>query len=87
MKSKSLVLAGMAGAALLSAATTSRPPVTFSKDVAPILQKNCQTFAQGVTWGWLRLVLAAGSFLALQLKVNVLWTVLIGAGLSIALCR
>ncbi|MBZ5611131.1 MAG: cytochrome c [Acidobacteriia bacterium] len=33
----------MAGAALLSAATTSRPPVTFSKDVAPILQKNCQT--------------------------------------------
>jgi chromate transporter len=44
-------------------------------------------FAQGVSWDWARLVLAVGSFLALQLKVNVLWTVLIGAGLSIALCR
>ena len=44
-------------------------------------------FAQGVSWDWARLVLAAGSFLALQLKVNVLWTVLIGTGLSIALCR
>jgi hypothetical protein len=40
-----------------------------------------------VSWDWARLVLAAGSFLALQLKVNVLWTVLSGAGLSIALCR
>ncbi len=44
MKSNRLVLLGIAAATLLCAATTSdRQPVTFSKDVAPILQKNCQT--------------------------------------------
>lgn len=44
-------------------------------------------FAQGVTWDWRHLLLAAGAFTALRLKVNVLWIVLIGTGLSIALCR
>jgi chromate transporter len=44
-------------------------------------------FAQGVTWDWLHLVLAVGAFAALRLKANVLWIVLIGAVLSIALCR
>ncbi len=37
-----LLLAGMA-AALIAAAADSSAPVTFSKDVLPILQKNCQT--------------------------------------------
>jgi len=44
-------------------------------------------FAQGVTWDWLHLLLAVGAFAALRLKVNVCWIVLIGAGLSIALCQ
>jgi chromate transporter len=44
-------------------------------------------FAQGVTWDWLHLVLAVGAFAALRLKANVLWIVLIGAALSIVLCR
>lgn len=44
-------------------------------------------FAHGVTWDWLHLVLAVGAFAALRLKANVLWIVLIGAVLSIALCR
>jgi hypothetical protein len=40
---RSVVLVGLAAASFLPAATTaSRPPATFSKDVAPILQKNCQ---------------------------------------------
>ncbi|MGB9106429.1 MAG: chromate efflux transporter [Terriglobales bacterium] len=44
-------------------------------------------FAQGVTWDWLHLVLGIGAFIALRLKVNVPWIVLIGAGLSIASCQ
>ena len=44
-------------------------------------------FAQGVAWDTAHLLLAVGAFVGLRLKVNVLWTVLIGAGLSIALCR
>jgi len=44
-------------------------------------------FAQGVTWDWLHLVLAVGAFAALRLKAKVLWIVLIGAALSIVLCR
>jgi len=43
MRLKSLTLCGLAATSLLSAATISGLPVTFSKDVAPILQKNCQT--------------------------------------------
>jgi chromate transporter len=44
-------------------------------------------FAQGVTWDWLHLLLAVGAFIALRLKVNGLWILLIGTGLSTALCR
>jgi len=44
-------------------------------------------FAQGVNWDWRHLLLAAAAVIALRLKVNVLWIVLIGTGLSIALCR
>lgn len=44
-------------------------------------------FAQGVSWDWMHLLLAGGAFIALRLKVNVLWIILIGTGLSIALCR
>jgi chromate transporter len=44
-------------------------------------------FAQGVTWDWRHLLLAAGAFIALRLKVNLMWIILIGTGLSIALCR
>ncbi len=44
-------------------------------------------FAHDVTWDWLHVVLAVGAFVALRLKVNVLWIVLIGAGLSIGLCQ
>src|SRR6185369_12501681 len=38
----SLSIVAAAGAAF-AAADTSSAPVTFSKDVAPILEKNCQT--------------------------------------------
>jgi chromate transporter len=44
-------------------------------------------FAQDVTWNWVHLLLAVGAFIALRLKVNVLWIILVGTGLSIALCR
>jgi chromate transporter len=44
-------------------------------------------FAQGVTWDWLHLLLAVVAFIALRLKVNGLWIILIGTGLSTALCR
>ena len=44
-------------------------------------------FAQDVTWNWVHLLLAVGAFIALRLKVNVLWILLVGTGLSIALCR
>jgi hypothetical protein len=37
-----LMIAGM-GAALASLAAGQAPPITFSKDVLPILQKNCQS--------------------------------------------
>ena len=45
MIKKSLVLFGLSTAGFINAATTTNTavPVTFSKDVAPILQKNCQT--------------------------------------------
>jgi hypothetical protein len=44
-------------------------------------------FAQGVTWDWRHLLLAAGAFIALNLKVNLLWIILIGTAFSIAFCR
>ena len=44
-------------------------------------------FAQDVTWNWVHLLLAGGAFIALRLKVDVLWIILVGTGLSIALCR
>ncbi len=44
-------------------------------------------FAEAVTWDSVHLLLGVGSFAALRLKVNVAWAVIIGAGLSIALCR
>ncbi len=44
-------------------------------------------FAQGVTWDGVHLLLAVASFVALRLKANVLWIVLIGTAFSIALCR
>jgi chromate transporter len=44
-------------------------------------------FAQGVTWDWVHLLLAGGAFIALRLKVDVLWIIPVGTGLSIALCR
>lgn len=44
-------------------------------------------FAEGVTWDLVHLLLAVGAFIALHLNASVLWAVLIGAGLSIALCR
>jgi chromate transporter len=44
-------------------------------------------FAQGVIWDWRHLLLAAGVFIALRLKVSLLWVILIGTGLSVALCR
>jgi mono/diheme cytochrome c family protein len=43
MRLKRLILCSSAIASFVSAATTSGLPVTFSKEVAPILQKNCQT--------------------------------------------
>ncbi len=44
-------------------------------------------FAQGVTWDGVHLLLAVASFVALRLKANVLWIVLIGTAFSIALYR
>jgi chromate transporter len=44
-------------------------------------------FAQGVTWDWRHLLLAVGAFIALRRKVNIIWIILIGTGLSVALCR
>jgi chromate transporter len=44
-------------------------------------------FTASVTWDWAHLLLAVAAFVALRWKVNVLWTVLIGTGLSIVLCR
>lgn len=44
-------------------------------------------FAQSVAWDWTHVVLAAGAFTALRLRVNVLWIVVIGTGLSIIFCR
>jgi chromate transporter len=44
-------------------------------------------FAQGVTWDWRHLLLAAGALIALRLKVSLLWIILIGTAFSIALCR
>ena len=41
-------------------------------------------FAQGVTWDWRHLLLAGGAFIALRLKVNLLWIILIGTAFSIA---
>jgi len=40
-------------------------------------------FSQGVIWNWLHILLAVAAFVALRLKVNILWIVLVGAGLSI----
>lgn len=44
-------------------------------------------FAEGVTWDWAHLLLVVAAFVALRLKTNILWIVLVGAGLSIVLCR
>jgi chromate transporter len=44
-------------------------------------------FAQNVTWDWLHVLLAVVAFVAFRRTVNILWIVLIGTGLSIALCR
>ncbi len=44
-------------------------------------------FAQSVTWDWLHLLLAVSAFMALRLKTNLIWIILIGTALSIALCR
>jgi len=44
-------------------------------------------FAQNLTWGWPHLLLAAAAFVALRVKANILWVVVIGAGLSLLLLR
>jgi chromate transporter len=44
-------------------------------------------FAQNVTWDWPHLLLAAAAFVALRAKANILWVVVIGAGLSLLLLR
>jgi chromate transporter len=44
-------------------------------------------FAQNVPWDWEHLLLAVAAFIALRCKVNVLWIVLAGTGLSLVLCR
>jgi len=43
--------------------------------------------AQNVAWSWMHALLAVGAFVALRLKVDVLWVVAAGTILSIALCR
>lgn len=43
--------------------------------------------AQNVAWNWTHALLAVGAFVALRLKVDVLWVVAAGTVLSIALCR
>jgi chromate transporter len=43
--------------------------------------------AHNVVWTWVHGLLAAAAFVALRLKVDVLWVVAAGAVLSIALCR
>jgi len=44
-------------------------------------------FAQNLTWDWPHLLLAAAAFVALRVKANILWVVVIGAGLSLLLLR
>ena len=44
-------------------------------------------FSHSVAWDWGHVVLAVAAFLALRRKVNVLWAVVIGTGLSIVFCR
>ena len=43
--------------------------------------------AHNVAWSWMHALLAVGSFIALRLKVDVLWVVAAGTILSIALCH
>ena len=40
-------------------------------------------FGGQVRWDWPHLALAAGSFVALFAKVDILWVVLVGAGASV----
>ena len=44
-------------------------------------------FAQNVSWNWPHALLAVAAFIALRLKVDILWVVLVGSGLSVFLCR
>ena len=44
-------------------------------------------FAQSVRWDIPRLALAAAAFAALRLGLNILWVVVLGAGLSLVFCR
>lgn len=44
-------------------------------------------FARNVGWDWPKLILAATAFVALRFGANILWVVVIGAGLSLILIR
>jgi chromate transporter len=44
-------------------------------------------FTHSVRWDWTHVLLAVAAFITLRYRVNVLWTVLVGTGLSIVLCR
>jgi chromate transporter len=39
-------------------------------------------FALNIHWGWPHMVVAAGAFLALLLKIDLLWVILVGAAIS-----
>ena len=54
--------------------------------VGLLVAVSCQ-FARNVVWTWPHLLLAAAAFVALFLKVDILWVVLVGTGLSVWLCR
>jgi hypothetical protein len=43
--------------------------------------------AHNVAWTWVHGLLAAAAFIALRLKVDVLWVVVVATILSIALCH
>jgi chromate transporter len=43
-------------------------------------------FAQNVAWNWPHALLAVAALIALRLKVDVLWLVLVGTGFSVLLC-
>jgi chromate transporter len=44
-------------------------------------------FALGVDWDWPHLALAGGAFIALMLRVDLLWVVAVGAAASVVMLR